>query len=376
MKYIDIIHEYNIRWLMFITEHSNTIPWGNISHNENITLRILKEYRHLPWDTKSIQSNPNMDMNTVQSINKLWNAQEVSKNINITKEIIDNYPDHNWDWNYALSRNPSTTWEIIYKFSHVNWDWKLLFENDKIPLKYINIINKDIIEWEYVSKSKYITIDFIIKHKRKLNWYYISNNAVITWDIIQENIDLPWNWEGVSSNSNITLDIIKNNKFYRWYYTYWGIYSNPNITLNYIISIVPYNQSLVDVLSWVVMHTSNPTLSMDILNRFPDLNWDWEFISYNQNITLSFIEKHINKPWDWNNLSKNPHLTIDFIKKHSSYSWDWKKLVSHPMKKCKKQWIYRFERIAANRIHRFWRDVCYNPEYEYCRKRINDMLYK
>ena len=40
-------------------------------------------------------------------------------------------------------------------------------------------------------------------------------------------------------------------------------------------------------------------LLMDIINKNPDKEWDWYFISMNPNITWDIIESNPDKPWDW-----------------------------------------------------------------------------
>ena len=60
----------------------------------------------------------------------------------------------------------------------------------------------------------------------------------------------------------------------------------------------------------------NPNITMDIIEKHPDEDWEWYYISRNPNITIEDIEKYPNKPWDWNGLSINPNITIDFIEKY------------------------------------------------------------
>ena len=41
------------------------------------------------------------------------------------------------------------------------------------------------------------------------------------------------------------------------------------------------------------------------LGEISDFPWVWSCISYNPNITIDFVKKHIDKKWRWNKLSSN-----------------------------------------------------------------------
>ena len=50
-----------------------------------------------------------------------------------------------------------------------------------------------------------------------------------------------------------------------------------------------------------------------LLEKHPELPWNWDDISMNTNITMEFIETYPEKPWDWFHISMNPNLTMDII---------------------------------------------------------------
>jgi len=52
-----------------------------------------------------------------------------------------------------------------------------------------------------------------------------------------------------------------------------------------------------------------------MLEKFPDKEWDFREISFNQ-ASFTIMEKYPNKNWDWYQISKNKNLTIKFIEKH------------------------------------------------------------
>ena len=49
---------------------------------------------------------------------------------------------------------------------------------------------------------------------------------------------------------------------------------------------------------------------MDIIEKYPEKPWKWEWISYNPNITMAIIEKYPEKPWKWNLISCN-HFKLE-----------------------------------------------------------------
>ena len=59
---------------------------------------------------------------------------------------------------------------------------------------------------------------------------------------------------------------------------------------------------------------------------------------------------NIDKSWDWNSLSYNQDLTIDFVLAHPDKPWNFEKLSCHKMKKGKEKYIkdkaYQFKFIS------------------------------
>ena len=64
----------------------------------------------------------------------------------------------------------------------------------------------------------------------------------------------------------------------------------------------------------IIISVENSTLIIELIEKFPDNDWDWDAISYNPNLTLEWLDKYPNKPWNWDGLSANPNLTFDILK--------------------------------------------------------------
>ena len=103
----------------------------------------------------------------------------LSRNPNITWNIVQQYPDKPWDW-YYLSGNPSITLDIVQQNPDKPWDWSSLSINPNIT-------------WNIVQQYP----------DKPWNWYMLSSNPNITLDIVQQNQDNPWDWYCLSSNPNI-----------------------------------------------------------------------------------------------------------------------------------------------------------------------------
>ena len=63
---------------------------------------------------------------------KIGSGNYISKNPNITWDIIHmNNPDKDWDWDY-ISINPNITWDIIQNNPDKDWNWSNLSDNIQI----------------------------------------------------------------------------------------------------------------------------------------------------------------------------------------------------------------------------------------------------
>ena len=83
-----------------------------------------------------------------------------------------------------------------------------------------------------------------------------------------------------------------------------GQLQNPNIPWNW----------------WTL--SSNPNITWNIIQAFPDKKWDWYSVSCNENITLEIVTANPDKPWSSNGLTYNPNLTWEFVKTHPELKWN------------------------------------------------------
>ena len=74
--------EWSEYYWKFVLKYSDKLDWDCISRNPNISMDMLEKYPDKPWNWNTISCNPN-----------------------ITMDIIEKYPDNPWDW-YRISCNP------------------------------------------------------------------------------------------------------------------------------------------------------------------------------------------------------------------------------------------------------------------------------
>ena len=77
---------------------------------------------------------------------------------------------------------------------------------------------------------------------------------------------------------------------------------------------------------------------MEWILKLPDVNWNWNVISGNPNVSLQWLETFPNAPWNWNTvyhnhyscLSLNPNLSLEWLTRFPEKSWNWDLINCHP----------------------------------------------
>ena len=71
-------------------------------------------------------------------------------------------------------------------------------------------------------------------------------------------------------------------------------------------------------------------MTLEILQNYPNKNWDWELISCNQSITIDIINCYMNKPLNWKFISYNTSITMKLINQNLDKPWDWNHVSYNP----------------------------------------------
>ncbi len=238
-----------IRWEWFLAHRDKLWSISALSHNPNITWKIISSNPDIPWDSDEVSVNPSIT----------WNI------------IIDN-PTYNWNWYRILRRpfpvdiilnNPGYKWRCSAFIDNPNASWESIVQLFGVPTP------KNI--WELSSNPNIPWKVFESMPEQHLNFVGSSCNPNITWEIVAKNSERPWIWHFLSQHKNITWEIIKNNPTFPWNPAY--VSHNPNIT-------------------W------------EIITNNPDYPWNFDFVSCNANITWKLVRDNP-KLQNWYRLSFN-----------------------------------------------------------------------
>lgn len=269
-----------------------------IMFNPNITMEVIANHPEINWDYTNISENPNLSgafiCNSERKRERFYPRYSISCNPCISMTDIRTYHMHiNWDWR-GVSRNPNLTMDVVESFSRKDWNWDVL------------------------SRHKLLTMGIVERLPDKSwNWKDISSHPNITMDNIEGNPQFPWNWEYISLNPNITIEFVSKHPNEQW--------DLENLAKNKNIDIKKFLQKFGFSLTPMIMHnlSTNHSLTIDIVNKFRLCEWNWKGISSNPNISMKMIEDNLDKPWSAVGLSQNPNLTYDFIIKHPEIQFEW-----------------------------------------------------
>jgi hypothetical protein len=71
----------------------------------------------------------------------------------------------------------------------------------------------------------------------------------------------------------------------------------------------------------------NQNFTLDFVDTFPDLDWDWREITSNYNISIDEIKANPDRPWDYQYLSCRYDLDYDFVKENREKGWNYTNLI-------------------------------------------------
>jgi hypothetical protein len=223
---------------------------------------LIKLFPDAPWDTRDVISNKNTTCDLLINNPRFLDWKNMACCHNLTIEFIE--ANINMDWNLAdLTVHKAVTIEFILAHPEIKWDKLSIPSNPNIN-EYYNKHDHVDLDVDPCELSMHLDLKHLLKHNINLDYSLLSCNRTLTWDYVLQKLNMPWNW-----------------------YTLSLKHATP-----------------------------------EILNAYPDLPWEWRYLSCNKNLTIEFIAKNINKPWDWTELSYSKVITQDFITSNIDKPWD------------------------------------------------------
>ena len=218
-------------------------------------------------------------------------------------------------------------WDDYFWYSVMNYfrydsiSFSNLSRNPNISLE--RVLNNPHYPWSIIELSANPRINYtMVKNTEYLPWNYdvLSLNSSITWFDIMSDPHLPWNWRNLAEKDGITIDIIR------------------------LKADVLNRRSLIH----------NPSVSLEIIENNPDINWDyqeipmrkdldfdllldlcqkysivllcqhWLVISEQKYITWNIVQENPQYAWNFNSLSRNPNITVDILINNRQYPFSFK----------------------------------------------------
>lgn len=288
-----------------LLDNYDILNWDYL-HKTGLNISLLNEFKPVDrsknkysWNWDYVSKNPTLSTEFMREYIYFLNLKDLSKNPNLTWDIINKRIDGQWDWN-ELSQNKAITLDIFTNNIDAKWRWDYVSRNPNITWDFIKQNPTKKFNWGYV--CRYINMNFNhIEELKKLNWNTLSLNKNITWDFINNNPDKPWNWK-LLSRKNPSIETVRMNSDKPWDY---------KILVNTLWEIA---KKTPDRANWYII--SSTIATWDMVKNNPDKPWNWVGLTINPNITLDIIEKNMDKGWVWEYALANPNMTWRFAKKY------------------------------------------------------------
>jgi hypothetical protein len=251
-----------------------------------------------PWDWNLLSANPTIDQEDVQNFPELpWNWRMFSMNPGLWFEFVVAHLDWDWDWT-ALSENRAITWSHVKRYPNLPWNWTAMTVNPNLSVE--TIFAHPEFPWTNASKNPNLRLTDVLAHP-DYPWDGFDltmNTKAWTANDLVAHPDLPWHWAQISSTLPMTQELLKNPVLInKWDYS-----------------------SL----------SRNPSITLDIIEAFPDQPWDWTRISQNPNLTLDYVLEHPDVAWDIDLLHLSLPLSGQIDRFQSFCNIDWAKLSFNP----------------------------------------------
>ena len=282
------LREWQSFYFNWITKYEDVLDWNQLSKNKNISMEIIENYPNKPWNYWFVSQNPNLN-----------------------KKFIINHQDKNLYWSY-IAEHIKLDQELIQLIHSKLYSIISLCKNPSINIRQITCNSFD---WDYNILAGYFKIN---KWTLKIfgDYEFLSFNKNLRPRIIESEPNIQWNYYALSENPNITEKFVEKNldKNWNWYY----LSKNENISIRFILE-----NGKNDYINWKAL-SARKDLDYEILIDYPESSWYWQIISKSKNeVPFQFVQDLnldvISKWFYYQSLEEYSLEDIDFLNKNVHY---------------------------------------------------------
>lgn len=190
-----------------LNEFQNEIDWDYISLFPNLpwSFELLKTYEH-KWNWDRISINSSIPFNTL-IVHNFWSKLNFTELLKLDLPWLENLLKDKGLLNH-YKKQMQASQEFINKTPY-NRYIRGLPRDSSLWTEEIIEKNKDVIDWQSLSKVKSIPwdLDFIRKFESKISWLYLSNNTGVTFNLkILNEFSQKWDFECLSDNPSLKIE--------------------------------------------------------------------------------------------------------------------------------------------------------------------------
>jgi len=113
----------------------DTEAWSKLSL-EIEDMKVIRNCIHYPWDYSALSKNSNITIDLVIDFSdKPWDLSYfiTSKPSKFKYILVKKFPDKDWDWDF-MSSCPDLDTELVVRFPFKPWNWQLLSCNSAVTI--------------------------------------------------------------------------------------------------------------------------------------------------------------------------------------------------------------------------------------------------
>ena len=296
-----------------LAEKDNTkTEWDYLSNNLPVDYILQHDQYIKYWNWKWAFNRLNEDyilqedvINKLQRIlakvdesDSLWEIVTFKYKTANLIDIINNYSDSIYHWNYAdlYSRSDFDAKKYLdEQCDYIKWD--VFSASEGVNKLFAKAKNKK-------TRSLWLRIfkDYLENETYKWNFSFLSHLPNILQEPRLFQLDKNWDWDYISENA-------------KW--------------INFAEGEDYFVNKFKDSLNFQLLSSrTDINLSEKNISKYEKkgYKWDWTTLTQNTSIyySLEFISGHMDKPWNWISLSSHPDLNTKFVEDNKDKEWDWK----------------------------------------------------